>query len=225
MTAERPRISNPKRNNLSLERFEIMEKGLIIVVSGPAGSGKGTVNRHLLDTGKYVFSVSATTRAPRPGEVDGVNYHFITEEDFKKMIETGEMLEYTYYSGNYYGTPKKEALEVIESGRNLLLEIEVEGAMNIKKAYPEAVLIMLLPPGFKTQEKRLRGRGTETEEKILARLARTREEVVLLPNYDYVVYNDDGCDVECAEEIEAIVFAEKRATKRHPAAAKEYFEN
>lgn len=202
-----------------------MEKGLIIVVSGPAGSGKGTVNKHLLSTGKYVFSVSATTRAPRPGEVDGVNYHFIAEEDFKNRIESGEMLEYTCYSGNYYGTPKKEALEVIESGRNLLLEIEVEGAMNIKKAYPEAVLIMLLPPSFKVQEARLRGRGTETEEKILERLETTRKEVPLLPNYDYVVYNEDGRDVDCAKEIEAIVAAEKRATKRHSNAAKEYFAN
>ena len=202
-----------------------MEKGLIIVISGPAGSGKGTVNSHLLATGEYVYSVSATTRAPRPGEVDGVNYHFITEDDFKNRIETAEMLEYTYYSGNYYGTPKKEALEVIESGRNLLLEIEVEGAMNIKKVYPEAVLIMLLPPSFKVQEARLRGRGTETEDKILARLQRTREEVVLLPNYDYVVYNEDGRDVECAKEIEAIVATEKRATKRHPDAAKNYFED
>lgn len=202
-----------------------MEKGLIIVISGPAGSGKGTVNRHLLGTGEYVFSVSATTRSPRPGEVDGVNYHYITEEEFKNRIDTGDLLEYTYYSGNYYGTPKKEALEVIESGKNLLLEIEVEGAMNVKKAYPDAVLIMLLPPSFKVQEKRLRGRATENEEKIIKRLDRTREEVALLHNYDYVVFNEDGRDYDCAKEIEAIVFAEKRATKRHPNASKEYFKD
>ena len=200
-----------------------MEKGLMIVISGPAGSGKGTVNAHLLATGDFVYSISATTRAPRPGETDGVNYYFVTREEFEKRIHNGGMLEYTEYCGNYYGTPKKEALEVIESGKNLILEIEVEGAMNIKRVFPEAVLIMLLPPSFAKQEERLRGRGTETEEKILERLNRTREEVVLLPNYDYVVYNEDGCDKEAAEAIKEIVRSEKRATKRNASAADKYF--
>lgn len=197
----------------------------MIVISGPAGSGKGTVNARLLSTGEYVYSISATTRAPRPGEADGVNYYFITREEFEKRIQDGGMLEYTEYCGNYYGTPKKEALEVIESGKNLILEIEVEGAMNIKRVYPDAVLIMLLPPSFSTQEKRLRGRGTETEEKILARLERTREEVALLPNYDYIVYNEDGRDDLAAIEIEEIVRSEKRATKHHKTAADDYFGN
>ena len=165
------------------------EKGLLIVVSGPAGSGKGTVNGILLESPEFAYSVSATTRAPRPGEVDGVNYHFITKEDFEARIARGEMLEYTSYCGNYYGTPLREAIEVMESGRNLILEIEVEGAQNVKRIYPEAVLIMLLPPSFAVQESRLRGRGTETEEKICARLARTREEIPLVDHYDYVVYN------------------------------------
>ena len=200
-----------------------MEKGLMIVISGPAGSGKGTVNARLLATGEFVYSISATTRAPRPGEADGVNYYFISREEFQKRIKEDGMLEYTEYCGNYYGTPKKEALGVIESGKNLILEIEVEGAMNIKRVYPEAVLIMLLPPSFEKQEERLRGRGTETEEKILERLSRTREEVVLLPNYDYVVYNEDGCDKEAATAIEEIVRAEKRATKRNASAADKYF--
>ena len=200
-----------------------MEKGLMIVISGPAGSGKGTVNAHLLATGDFVYSISATTRAPRPGEADGVNYYFVTREEFEKRIENGGMLEHTEYCGNYYGTPKKEALEVIDSGKNLILEIEVEGAMNIKRVFPEAVLIMLLPPSFQKQEERLRGRGTETEEKILERLNRTREEVVLLPNYDYIVYNEDGCDKEAAEAIKEIVRSEKRATKRNPFAADKYF--
>lgn len=200
-----------------------MEKGLMIVISGPAGSGKGTVNAHLLATGDFVYSISATTRAPRPGEADGVNYYFVTREEFEKRIENGGMLEHTEYCGNYYGTPKKEALEVIDSGKNLILEIEVEGAMNIKRVFPEAVLIMLLPPSFQKQEERLRGRGTETEEKILERLNRTREEIVLLPNYDYIVYNEDGCDKEAAEAIKEIVRSEKRATKRNPLAADKYF--
>ena len=195
----------------------------MIVISGPAGSGKGTVNAHLLRTGEYVYSISATTRAPRPGEADGVNYYFISREEFEKRIAAGDMLEYTEYCGNYYGTPKKEALDVLESGKNLILEIEVEGAMNVKREYPEAVLIMLLPPSFSTQEHRLRSRGTETEEKIIARLTRTREEVVMLPNYDYVVYNEDNCDKEAAEEIEEIVHSEKRATRRHSDAVESYF--
>ena len=200
-----------------------MEKGLIIVISGPAGSGKGTVNAHLLKTGDFAYSVSATTRAPRPGEVDGVNYYFVSKDDFENRIADGRMLEYTEYCGNYYGTPKEEALRVIEGGKNLILEIEVEGAMNIKRTYPEAILIMLLPPSFSKQEERLRGRGTETEEKILARLQRAHEEVELLPNYDYVVYNEDGRDREAARQIEEIVRSEKRAIKRQPDAVNKYF--
>ena len=170
-----------------------MKNGLLIVISGPAGSGKGTMLKHIFDSKKhgrqFVYSVSATTRAPRPGEVDGVNYHFLTREDFEARIARGELLEYTEYCGNYYGTPKKEAEEVLATGCNLILEIEVEGAMNVKRLYPDAVLIMLLPPNFATQEWRLRHRGTETEEVILARLERAKEEIQLLPNYDYVVYH------------------------------------
>jgi guanylate kinase len=202
-----------------------MEKGLLLIISGPAGSGKGTVNRHLLNTGNFVFSVSATTRAPRPGEENGVNYHFITKDDFKSRIENGGMLEYTEYCGNFYGTPRKEAEAVLDSGKNLILEIEVDGAKQVKAKYPDAVLIMLLPPSFKTQEQRLRGRGTETEEKILARLARTREELCDISAYDYVVYNLDGCDKECANDILAIVNAERHAMKRNQDAREKYFED
>ena len=200
-----------------------MKKGLRIVISGPAGSGKGTVNAKLLQADEYVYSVSATTRAPRPGEVDGVNYYFISKEDFEGRINAGQMLEYTSYCGNYYGTPLKEALAVLDSGKNLVLEIEVEGALNVKRLYPEAVLIMLLPPSFAVQESRLRGRGTETEEKILARLSRTREELPELTHYDYVVYNEDGGVDRCADDIRAIVRAEQCSTLRHPTAAKDYF--
>ena len=200
-----------------------MKKGLMIVVSGPAGSGKGTVNGRLLESDEYVYSVSATTRAPRPGEINGVNYHFITKEDFRERIARGEMLEYTTYCDNYYGTPLKEALEVLESGRNLILEIEVEGAMNVKKLYPEAVLIMLLPPSFAVQEARLRGRGTETEDVILKRLERTREEVPLVDQYDYVVYNHDSGAEICADDIRSIVRAEQCSVRRHKEASREYF--
>ena len=198
------------------------KKGILLVVSGPAGSGKGTVNKHLFDTGNFVYSVSATTRAPRPGEIDGVNYHFITKEDFLGRIERGDMLEYTEYCGNYYGTPKKEAEEVLASGKNLILEIEVEGAENVKRKYPDSVLVLLLPPSYTVQEQRLRGRGTETEEKITERLARAKEEIFHASSYDYVVYNHDGKDTEAAGEILAIVTAEKCSLSRNPRVAESY---
>ncbi len=200
-----------------------MKKGLLIVISGPAGSGKGTVNAKLLESEEFAYSVSATTRAPREGEVDGKNYHFISAWEFERRIREGEMLEYTNYCGNYYGTPLKEAVAVLESGKNLILEIEVEGALNVKRLYPEAVLIMLLPPSFAVQEARLRGRGTETEEKIRARLSRTREELPEIYHYDYVVYNKDSGVEACADDIRAIVRAEQCAVKRHPDASEQYF--
>ena len=202
-----------------------MEKGLLIVYSGPSGSGKGTVREKLMQKGRFAFSVSATTRAPRAGEVDGVDYHFITREEFENRIAAGDMLEYTVYNGNYYGTPLREALQVIEAGEDLLLEIEVEGAMNVKRLYPDAVLIMLLPPSFSEQEKRLRGRGTESEEVIRGRLERTREEMKYLPHYDYVVYNRDGEIEECADVIMSLIRSEKCAQKRHPDAHIKYFES
>ena len=199
-------------------------RGLLIVFSGPAGSGKGTVLSELLQDDAYRYSVSATTRAPRPGEVNGKNYHFLTREEFESRVSRGEMLEYTEYCGNYYGTPKKEAEEVLAMGKNLLLEIEVEGAYNVKRAYPETVMIMLLPPSFAVQEARLRGRATETEEKILERLSRTREEVPAVADYDYVIYNRDGEIARAVEDVRAIVRAEACRVSRNGDVAKKYFE-
>ena len=199
------------------------KKGLLLVVSGPAGSGKGTVNSLLVGTGDFVYSVSATTRAPRPGEVDGVNYRFISTDEFERRIRDGEMLEYTRYCGNYYGTPKKETEETLAAGKNLILEIEVEGASNVKRIYPDAVLVMLLPPSFRDQEQRLRGRATETEEKILARLEQTRREVPHLGDYDYVIYNENGKAQDCADTLISIVRAEQCAVRRHPNAVRDYF--
>ena len=199
------------------------KKGLLLVVSGPAGSGKGTVNSLLVGTGDFVYSVSATTRAPRPGEVDGVNYRFISTDEFERRIRDGEMLEYTRYCGNYYGTPKKETEETLAAGKNLILEIEVEGASNVKRIYPDAVLVMLLPQSFRDQEQRLRGRATETEEKILARLEQTRREVPHLGDYDYVIYNEDGKAQDCADTLISIVRAEQCAVRRHPNAVRDYF--
>lgn len=202
-----------------------MAKGLLLIISGPAGSGKGTVGAHLLKRDDFVYSVSATTRGPRPGERNGVNYHFISREDFTDRINSGDMLEYTEYCGNFYGTPKKEAEAVLESGKNLILEIEVDGAHQVKAKFPDAVLIMLLPPSFKVQEARLRGRGTEPEEKILARLERTREELKDVEDYDYVVYNYDGQDLDAAERIVSIVEAERASLRRNPNVKESYFAN
>ena len=202
-----------------------MKRGLLIVVSGPAGSGKGTVNSQLIATGDFVFSVSATTRPPRPGEINGVNYHFIDREEFQRRIDENGFLEYTTYCDNFYGTPLKEALAVLESGKNLILEIECDGAKNVKKIFPEAVLIMLIPPTFSIQEERLRGRGTETEEVILKRLEKAKREIEQLDAYDYIVYNYNGGSAVAADDIKAIVRAEKLARHRQPDAAKKYFEN
>lgn len=202
-----------------------MNRGLLIVVSGPAGSGKGTVNSQLIATGDFVFSVSATTRAPRPGEINGVNYHFIDREEFERRIEENGFLEYTTYCDNYYGTPLKEAIAVLESGKNLILEIECDGAKNVKKIFPEAVLIMLIPPTYAIQEERLRGRATETEDVILKRLEKTKREIEQLDAYDYIVYNYNGGSAVAADDIKAIVRAEKLARHRQPDAAKKYFEN
>lgn len=200
-------------------------RGVLLVVSGAAGTGKGTVNAMLMKSHpEFVLSVSATTRAPRPGEENGREYHFITREQFEEHIRNGGVVEYTEYCGNYYGTPKKEAEEVLQSGCNLLLEIEVEGAANVKRCYPDAVLIMLLPPSFAVQEARLRGRGTETEEKILARLAQTREELPRVTTYDYVIYNRDNLVEEAVADIRAIVRAECAALCRNQDAATRYFE-
>ncbi len=200
-----------------------MSRGLLLVISGPAGSGKGTVIKHLMEKEKDIaYSVSATTRAPRPGEVNGVNYHFISVDDFKLRIEQGGILEYTEYCGNFYGTPKKEAEEVLDAGKNLILEIEVEGAGNVKRLCPDAVLIMLLPPSHAEQERRLRGRGTEPEDKILARLAQAREEIKQLGIYDYIVYNQDGAAEDCAQDISSIIRAERLSRRRNPDAERKF---
>ena len=183
-------------------------KGIMLVVSGPAGSGKGTVNAMLLKRDDFAFSVSATTRAARPGEVDGVNYHFITRESFLERIDSGDMLEYTEYCGNFYGTPLKEAEEVLRSGKNLILEIEVEGAMNVKRKYPDAVLVLLLPPSYSVQEARLRGRGTETDDVIEGRLRIAENEMKACLMYDYIVINREGCAEECSKDIISAVKAD-----------------
>lgn len=191
-----------------------MSKGILFIISGPAGSGKGTVVRQIIDTHSDIgLSISATTRAPRPGELDGVHYHFITKEQFERLISDGEVLEYTTYCDNYYGTPVKAVTDALEAGKDIILEIEVDGAMQVKRKFEDAVAIMLTPPDLETLEGRLRSRGTETDEVIKRRLARAREEIAILPEYDYSVVNENGKIIECAELIYSIIRAEHAKTK------------
>ncbi len=186
-----------------------MEKGLIIVISGPAGSGKGTVVGLLRDMMPDIgYSVSATTRTPRPGETDGVHYHFMSKLDFEKKLAENEVLEHTRYCGNYYGTLKSESEKIINAGKDIILEIEVEGASQVKKIYPDAVCIMLLPPSAEALAARLRGRGTETETVIRRRLSRAEKELKYLEFYDYVVINGEGDQDGCAAKILGIIDAE-----------------
>ncbi|MGM9646173.1 MAG: guanylate kinase [Eubacteriales bacterium] len=191
-----------------------MKKGLLFIISGPAGSGKGTVVNSLIGNHPELsLSVSATTRAPRAGEINGVHYHFISKDEFEKLIEKGEVLEHTTYCGNYYGTLKREVLKANKAGRDIILEIEVDGAMQVKKKVRGAVTIMLTPPDADSLEKRLRGRGTETDDVIKWRLNRAKEEIKLIGNYDYSVVNNDGEADKCAELIYDIIKAEHQKTK------------
>ena len=168
------------------------KRGKLLVLSGPSGCGKGTVLRALMAGREdMMFSVSATTRAPRPGEVNGREYYFVSRERFAEMVEQGELLEHAEFVGNCYGTPRAPVLEQLEKGRHVLLDIEVQGAAQVKKAMPEAVTVFLCPPSLKELERRLRGRGTETEETILRRLKTAEYEMTLAPEYDYTVVNDE----------------------------------
>ncbi len=167
------------------------KKGILVVFSGPSGAGKGTIlAEYLRRSPKAVCSVSATTRKLRPGEVDGVHYHFVTREAFEEMIRQGEVIEYTEYNGNYYGSPAGPIRRQLEEGRDVILEIEVKGAQQVRAKFPEALSIFVMPPTFEELRRRLTGRGTENEEQIRARLQTARVEVAMAPDYDYIVVND-----------------------------------
>ncbi len=168
-----------------------MKKGKFIVISGPSGVGKGTICKKLFEEINAWYSISSTTRDPREGEVDGVNYFFITKDEFKKKIDEGEFLEYNYYNDNYYGTSKKMVLDKMNEGINVFSEIDVNGAKNIKKIFPDALLIYIAPPSMEELKKRLIGRGTDPIERINQRLAIAEEEMKQVAFYDHVVINDD----------------------------------
>ncbi|MBR0135755.1 MAG: guanylate kinase [Clostridia bacterium] len=171
-----------------------MKKGILLIISGPSGVGKGTVSKALLEgsNGGMVFSVSATTRAPRPGEEHGREYFFVSKEEFDEMIENGDFLEYMNVFGrNYYGTPRRYVEEQLAAGHDVLLDIDVNGAMKVKENCPEAVAIMLAPPTMKELRRRLEDRGTEEQPVIERRLAEAKSELSRLKEYDYVVVNDD----------------------------------
>ncbi len=185
----------------------------MIVVSAPAGCGKDTILEQALRKNENLFySVSATTRAIRPNETDGVSYHFRTREAFERMIAEGGLLEYTEYCGNYYGTPKKAVEEMLAAGKDVILKIEVEGAMNIKRIFPDCAMIFILPPSFEELSRRLHKRGTEDEETILKRIETARRELTYAENYDYLIVNGELS--AAVEDFLAIVSAEKKKTAR-----------
>ena len=189
-----------------------MGKGLLIVVSAPSGCGKGTILSEVLKNDSFFYSVSATTRAPREGEVNGVNYHFLTKEKFEELIASDGMLEYAQYCGNYYGTPRKAVFDKLEEGKDVILEIEVQGAMKIKERWPEAMFGFILPPCLGTHKERFVKRGTETMDVIEKRVGEAAREIEAAYKYDYVIVNDD-LQIAVDDFITAVK-AEKMTVKR-----------
>ena len=184
------------------------KRGLLVVVSGPSGAGKGTVLAHAIrNYPNLQYSVSVTTRESRPGEVDGVNYYFVTKDRFKEMLAGGELLEHQQVYGNFYGTPKQKVLDKLEEGFDVVLEIDVKGALDIKNKFPQAVMIFLTPVNRSTIEERLRGRDTETEEQLKVRIESAIDEIKQAVFYDYIVVNEDA--EKGAEDIINIIKAQK----------------
>ena len=201
-------------------------KGLLIVISGFSGAGKGTLMKKLIeDYDQYALSISMTTRAPREGEVHGREYFFATREQFENKIKEGGFIEHARYCGNYYGTPKDYVEQQLDAGKDVILEIEIQGAMKVKEQFPDAVLLFVMPPNVAVLHQRLVGRGTETEEVIMERLVRAGEEAVGIEGYDYIIINDD-LDI-CVKELHELLSRthEELQTQYHPENYKGLIEN
>ena len=184
-----------------------MNKGILVVVSGFSGAGKGTVMKALLEKyDNYALSVSVTTRNPRPGETEGKEYFFRTREEFGKLIEEDALIEYAQYVENFYGTPRAYVEQQLAAGKDVILEIEIQGAMKVKEKLPEALLVFITPPSMEELKKRLIGRGTETMDVIQSRIARAHEEAQGMEDYDYLVLNDQL--EECVERVHQIIQSE-----------------
>jgi guanylate kinase (EC 2.7.4.8) len=189
-------------------------QGLLIVLSGPSGAGKGTLCLELLRQQKSVkCSVSCTTRAPRPGEIDGTNYFFRTFEEFENMIKNNELLEWAEFCGNFYGTPRFAVKQFLEAGYDVILEIDIQGALQVRKHYPEGVFIFVAPPSIAVLSQRIHQRGTESEEVIQERLAKATHEMSYLSEYDYLVVNDEI--LNGVDKLRSIIIAEKCRVKRN----------
>ena len=186
-------------------------RGILTVVSGFSGAGKGTVMKELVKKPDYRLSISATTRLPREGEVDGREYFFLTREKFERMIESGQFIEHAEYVGNYYGTPKKYVEEQLEAGYNVILEIEIQGALHVKEVFPDALLLFIVPPSAQILKERLINRGTEDEATVNKRMNRAVEEAQYMEQYDYLVVNDKLDD--CVEAVHHIILSEKDKVK------------
>ena len=184
-----------------------MSKGILFVVSGPSGCGKGTILAEILKDERFYYSISATTRAPRPGEVNGVNYHFIDKNEFEELIANDGMLEYASYCDNYYGTPRKPVEDMLNEGKHVILEIEVQGALKVMEKCPEAISVFILPPSLKELRRRLNKRGTETEEVIEKRLAQAEGEIRQADKYSYVMIN--GALEDAVDDLFAIIRAQE----------------
>lgn len=192
----------------------IMNKGRLIVFSAPSGCGKGTMLEQILKDERFCVSVSATTRSPREGEVNGVNYHFISRDEFEQRVSDGGFLEYAEYCGNLYGTPMKEVNEMLEKGMNVILEIEVQGAIKVMNKRPDALSIFIAPPSIAELRRRLHKRGTETEDVIEQRIAQASNEVALAAKYDYIIVNDALEDA--VDDFFHVVRAEQLRSDKRP---------
>ena len=190
-------------------------RGILTVVSGFSGSGKGTIMKELMKkyADSYALSISATTRNPRPGETDGVEYFFRTKEQFEQMIKEDALIEYAQFVGNYYGTPKAYVEEQLEAGKDVILEIEIQGALKVKEKFPDTLLLFVTPPSAGELERRLRGRGTETDEVIKSRLKRAVEEAEFMDRYDYILVNDDL--ETCVQEMHELIQAQRHKTSQN----------